>query len=96
MNARAKFELRRVLGLVALLYLSLGIATFIQLVVIYGLWNVVSTPIYPVKMKGHYTLSNGDVLSDAASAINFVLTVIFWCLFIRLNARWLSPTKNNS
>jgi hypothetical protein len=76
-----------VVYLVILLYLAIATGVFVVLVANYGAWKVISTPIYPVKMKGDFLLSNGDVLSNTQSFVTFVLTLILWSLYIRSSQR---------
>jgi hypothetical protein len=68
----------------ALLVLSFHLTMFAILVIDYGLWRVITEPIYPVATKPTTVLSNGVVWSEAKSLVAFLITCILWFILFRI------------
>jgi hypothetical protein len=70
-------------------FLSYYLTTFAILVIDYGLWRVVTEPIYPVATKPTTVLSNGVVWSETKSLMSFVITCALWISLVLMTQRRL-------
>ena len=87
--ARATYKQRLTFILCAavLCFLSFYLTTFGILVIDYGLWRVVTEPIYPVATKPTTILSIGVVWSETKSTLAFLLTCTIWIALVMMTKR---------
>lgn len=77
-------------GAIALLFVAIKIAIFGMLVFRYGIWPVITKPIYPVQWKPVIVLSNDDVMTPFETFLHYPISLVLWFLLVFLNVGWVS------